>query len=423
MSQPTLCGSLTEVSRSNDASSGYPLVLCDPLCFIFLKYSQIPNKSLKSIFSDFYTCDPICSSKETLLKFVDKINSDKWVRPPKRRKDSKKNIGNKLRQDIDDILSTIMFIDERNVRSKLPVFVAADPDMLPSVKLTDGDLACVINKLSNIDTTLNTVKSEILAGMVSGFARASEHANDASVRNNQPAFFHRRHLQDVSATSQPTGPALQHPAVQFLRRNTTVNSNSRPLSTSGGDDLTSDDGLEDTNGMQVVVNNRKKHKISQVASYASAVSTNPPRQTDAPKPFSSKSTSNTARRKPLVGGSTSCSLKAATTLQIKKKVYRLGNIDSSYTCADVTEYITSLGVRVTSCFALPRRDNQPSNNTNYRICVFATDANKLFVKDNWYSGITLQEWVFKPKGTTDLENFVNRGSEGISNEMASASAI
>jgi len=67
------------------------------------------------------------------------------LRPPKRRKDSKDNVGNKLRQDVDDMLSTVTFIDENNVRPKLPTFVAADPDLLPSVKLTDGDLLCILN--------------------------------------------------------------------------------------------------------------------------------------------------------------------------------------------------------------------------------------------------------------------------------------
>jgi len=43
--------------------------------------------------------------------------------------------------------------------------------------------------------------------------------------------------------------------------------------------------------------------------------------------------------------------------------------------------------------------------------VFTTEAHKLFIKDNWYSGITLQEWFFKPKeagavktGTTEMWN-------------------
>ena len=49
---------------------------------------------------------------------------------------------------------------------------------------------------------------------------------------------------------------------------------------------------------------------------------------------------------------------------------------------------------------------------NYRICVFAADAHKLFIKDNWYSGITLQEWIFKPKesGAAAVNNEISNGN-------------
>jgi len=82
------------------------------------------------------------------------------------------------------ICCPVTFIDENNVRSKLPTFVAAGPNLLPSVKLTDEDLLCILNKLANIDLTLNSVISELLGGIVEGFGKMSDRLNTAV----QPSF-------------------------------------------------------------------------------------------------------------------------------------------------------------------------------------------------------------------------------------------
>ena len=397
--------------------SGQSLVLCEVLCFTFKKYNQIPFKTLKSILSEFYTGDQICNAKDTLIKFMDIVNPDKWVRPPKRRKDSKENVGYKLRQDVDDILNTITFVDENNIRSKLPLFVTADPDLLPTVKLTDGDLACVMNKLSNMELNLNSVKAELMDEIVSGFGNMLAQFKRMAERNVPTAErivstaernfpIHKgSHTRKKQFNSDYPELTLRNPAVDLLRREANAYPNGDQSSTSGGEDLTSDDALEEEQGdFQVVANSRKKRKLSPTITFAKIASgTGQPRQQEAPTHFAKSNVSTQPRRNPLVGGSTTCSLKASKTLQIKKKVYKLANIDASYTCTDVTNYITTLGVRVVSCFALPRQSNQPEDNTHYRICVFATDAHKLFQKDNWYSGITIQEWFFKPKVTGAIE--------------------
>jgi len=116
-------------------------------------------------------------------------------------------------------------------------------------------------------------------------------------------------------------------------------------------------------------------------------------------------------------------LKAASVLKIKKKVYKLGNIDAAYSCTDVTDYITTLGVRVTSCFVLPHRGTQPPDSINYRICEFVIDTHKLFIKDNWYPGIALQEWNFKPKITDGSDNKDGGGMNHYNKNMTSVPVI
>jgi len=144
------------------------------------------------------------------------------------------------------------------------------------------------------------------------------------------------------------------------------------------------------------------YSSSQVTSYAQAVTTVPQSLPDVPNPGSNNPAPDQSKKKPWVGGSTTCSLKAAS---ISMSFFlKLGNINPAYSCTNVTDYITTLEVSVTSCFALPRHGKQPPDNINYRICVFTTDAHKLFIKDNWHSGITLQDCNFKPKVTDGSDN-------------------
>ena len=47
------------------------------------------------------------------------------------------------------------------------------------------------------------------------------------------------------------------------------------------------------------------------------------------------------KRRTLVGESTNCAIQAATNLQLKKKVFKLGNIDDHYNEDDVKAYVES----------------------------------------------------------------------------------
>jgi len=181
---------------------------------------------LKIIVNEFYSGEQICRAKDTLMHYMEKVNHDKWTCPPRRRKDSKDNVGNKMRQDVDDMISTMTFADENNIREKLPIFVAADPDLLPSVKLTDGDLVCVMNKLCNIDQTLSAVRSELLDGMAAGFGRMSSRASGTAIPSVHSLQFQPRQRHPVgSGTNLSLRGTQPSPALQWLLRG-----NLKPLS-------------------------------------------------------------------------------------------------------------------------------------------------------------------------------------------------
>ena len=102
----------------------------------------------------------------------------------------------------------------------------------------------------------------------------------------------------------------------------------------------------------------------------------------------------------MIGASSSCPLKASKTLIVRKAVFHLGNIDCSYTVSDIEVYIRSLGVTILSCFELKHADKQPLDNKAFRICIAANGKQKLCDNSNWSVGVSLREWVHKPKDTT-----------------------
>src|ERR1043165_7887390 len=88
---------------------------------------------------------------------MESMQIDKFRKPSRRRKDSV----NKLPGEIEDIMSMLTFLDETKLLNKLPLFLSTDPDKMPSVKLTDGDLAVVLAKLSFMDQHIESLQKTV----------------------------------------------------------------------------------------------------------------------------------------------------------------------------------------------------------------------------------------------------------------------
>jgi len=114
------------------------------------KFTQQPVKIVKQTLIDFYDSESIHTAKQLLMQYVEALLLPNWTKPPTRRKDSKDHPGNKIRNDVDDIIGMFIVVDENKRLSSLPTFVAADPDLLPSTKLTEGDMQCVLQKISGL---------------------------------------------------------------------------------------------------------------------------------------------------------------------------------------------------------------------------------------------------------------------------------
>jgi len=113
------------------------------------------KKTLKQTLINFYSNEALQAAKEKLITTVDDLRLDNWTEPAKRRKDSRESVGNKIKLDAEDILDILTFLEENNAIDKLPLFVALDPDLIPSPALAEGDLQCVLGKIANLSDNVD----------------------------------------------------------------------------------------------------------------------------------------------------------------------------------------------------------------------------------------------------------------------------
>ena len=121
------------------------------------KYTRVPLKSLESVILDFYTSDDITIAKDLLTNEIDELHIEQWRKSIRVRKDSVTRTPN----EVDDILSAIAVLDEKLLTKNFPCFVSADPDHMPSMKLSDGNLSAVMTKLSKMEDVVTAVRQGV----------------------------------------------------------------------------------------------------------------------------------------------------------------------------------------------------------------------------------------------------------------------
>lgn len=95
-------------------------------------------------------------AKTALIDSIDKLDLGHWPKPARRR-NSNELAANKLKQDVDDIFNMLTYIDEQNLSNRLPQYVVANTDLIPSSNLTEGDMYTIMNKLTVLDLQLQTI--------------------------------------------------------------------------------------------------------------------------------------------------------------------------------------------------------------------------------------------------------------------------
>jgi hypothetical protein len=387
------------------------LVVSDLLCYSIKKFARVPIKPLKSVINDFYSADDICEAKDKLIEEVDQLNLDKWQRPARRRKDSITRTQN----EIDDIFNIIIMLDESLNIQRLPIFVSTDPDRMPSIKLSEGDLSCLLIKLNSIEMSVTALTEDVMK-LPTKLVSDNAHGKGRRVMFSAQGPQTGERVGGAAGADSAEGPGKNSSALSSNVLHQASKSTGSGLSSPTSSDA---EETSDNEGFSVVgLRKRKKRKQSvspngdstslQVgSSYSSKAAT--------PKATPARS-ANRVNSKPreIIGASSSSVLKASNTLIVKKAVYRLGNIDSSYAPNDVIEHVRSLGVRILTCFDLKQSSAQPDDNKAFRICIVAEDKQKLCDSDNWSVGVSLREWVHKPKKAAVLHDNMDVSNAGAS---------
>lgn len=380
-----------------DACVDKHLVVSELLCYLRCKHGKLSQTSLKGVIFDFYSASDISTAKEILVDIVDKLNIDKWPKPARR-----KCSDNKSRVELEDIVNVFSYLDENMLLDKLPALVAANVDNLPSSRIEEGDLRCILNKLNDMDKKLDNVDMSAvesfrveLASLKNGdFVQLRSNLDNvqtALTNNIQVLTSHSDMLNKKNTsvhhlvpppppavTNRPAGSSLWSDIVRTPRPSSKNLSNDE---TEIDSDCGAANNVRDAdNSYTVVVNDRSKRRRTA----SSATKTEPIK----------------TKPKTVIGSNNNCSLKAAKELK-KKKVFCVSNLAQDTSCDLLKSWIESCDIPV---ITINPAKTKFKDSASFCVCVAEADAIKFISDNTWGSDVIVREWVFKPKNTVTLNN-------------------
>jgi hypothetical protein len=392
---------------------------------------------LKSALIDFYEPGIISNAKKQLVLDVKNITlAEKPPNVPERRVGESRSIN-----EIDDMFVLVTFLDEKKLLNGLPIYVADNPDNMPSMRLYEGDLKILMSLLEKMSDKL-TSHGSAMAAIVSDLhdlqSKPVSSLNSANVHrpstyqgviNSSASIQSPRTVSDVRSDRSTVGnPDLGNTylagdhnnhtgvdkpipstswAVKVAAASTphhSRNQSSRPtLSTATDDDQSDNPFIEQQS---------RKHRRSNKRKLDSSVS---PTKTDQQR-LSKATDSAQHRRQPAVYGRSSnvgAGLAAANKL-VPKGVFCIDNIDVSFNVEDIVQYVSSQGITVMSCFEAKPRFRRSDNYTNdrkaFRLCINNDQRNKLLDSSRWPDSVVVSEWFFKSQQSTrtSRDNLVDK---------------
>ena len=397
------------------------LILCNPLCFLLCKYKKYSIKVLKSTLIEFYDAADITKAKKQLVEDIKNANfAEKLPYIPERRSGERHTVN-----EIDDIFVLIDFMDERKLLSSLPVYVAGNPDNMPSMRLYEGDfkvlislleklkdnvsshgsaIAAIVNDLHNLQakSTSSMYSANVLCpstnqGVINSTVNTLPlHAvmNDRTGNPNQGNYL-------VDNDNHSTG--VNKPSAKWadiVAASTPHHPHTRvdALSTATDDDDQSDNPF--------IEQHSRKFKRYAKRKMDSSLS---PSKTDQQQHQSTTADSVKRRghsRHAVYGCSSDGAGIAAANKLVKKAVYCIDNIDVSYNVEDIIHHVRRQGITVISCFEAKPRNRRSDNYTNqrkaFRLCINYDHRNKLLDSSRWPDSVVVSEWFFKSQQTSKM---------------------
>ena len=400
------------------------LSLSNLLCFLANKYGKLKSNDFKVVLSEFYSIEDIAEAKFLLLDDVkNAADTSTFEKLPHmaRRRDSV----NRLGKEVDDLFSLWVFVDENGLSNSLPTYVSDSPDRMPSLRLFEGDMLLLLNRLEKVEHTLNEHGS-VLATISTHVSHKQSTHTPFSMQVRPATQAAQASVSNQTSHAIATTPLHQAPSVSFSWALGGSESTSTPTGQSGQSGTTTVDvhsdqyaGCSESNDelpFTVVesARSRRKRRRQQIS---------PPQQQQQQHrqqqpQTNDKKDGNIKRpgRSLIVGKSIAATngkplskeIKAANEFY-KKAVFYIDNVDPSVTAEDLEEFVTTnLSVQVFSVFdAKPRK--YKNNNTNkskknteivagnaFRLCINNEHRDRLLNEDCWPAYVKVAEWVFKP---------------------------
>ena len=427
-------------------------VVSAPLCFLINKFGRLDNKLLKSLLSDYYSTVEIVAAKNQLIEDVRSLHfEDKIPRLSSHREGD----GHHSRE-VNDVFTIVIALDENQLISHMPKYVVDKPDMMPSARLSEGDLKCFMHMFEKLEEKFDLYREEVCT------ISRSVHSALSRYSAVQCDINKVSRLAGGRSTADPTVHVTDQSVVAHTNVNTVVQvaADDQPLMNwaaesqfvSTESETCDDDRDGDWSVMMSRKSKRRRTRSSQQRSgsgietsggvdefpplpsstpgrsavHAAVIRANQPtgnRYAAAATAESTLDKRNAPRRSgkkiPMMIGTksaTNVDYITAAKPYVSKAVYCVDNVSTSVGADIMQTFIEQHGVTVLSCHSVkPRRSRWqreagvfPKGRNTFRICIPREQSDKLLKPDIWPSHITVTPWVFTKNRTQTRETDVDR---------------
>jgi len=408
-----------------DMSTNRPLRLNSMLCFVMSRYNKLDLKYIRDITIGFYNADKVnAAKKQLLIDAKDKKLDSLLSRYPEPQGDGR------VSREVDDILSIVQQLDESTSVQYLPCYVTDNMDKVPSIKLDDGDMRLMINKLSTMEAMVQSLQSIVCS--LSAAMNAGNHSgnsrNDVTQwpslpqRSNvsTPTQCHQHRGIPPSDSDRPrstvdTYNGSKNGRTDDERSSVKTATSAISWAQSSDNGIPNDDGdtdVTDADGFTLYESQRDK-RLRRGSPSAGTVENNVENNVVTHSVEHERPPTSSTRKPLMVGRRSTAAFTTRdaaklTAAKPQKLVVCVDNVAPNLSETDLTEFVSSLGVRVLTCFKvkprLPVRLRVRTitvNHSTFRLCINKADQHLLLNSEVWPEDIVIKRYFFKNAGQTN----------------------
>ena len=406
------------------------ITLSDVLCFVRHKFDKVAVKQLKSVLMDFYSAEVLSEAKSLLLNDINDFNSLGLPHIPRRHEGE-----NRAAREVDDIVTIFTRLDELKQLDQLPRYVADGPDTMPSLRLYEGDLKGIMKMMQKLHGTvmeqgavLAAMTRELRSLQTCRVAPSTLQSSSIQLPDNLPAesgqYSKQNTMTSEGIPSQDIDGAWaavhsdQAPRGNSVPAWANIASSSPLIHSNRFAVLTSVDAEQSDDRISEQQFTTVKSRRPKRARNSTPTDSGLTQQEQKPKP---QAQPQIQRRAPLIVGKASGAIAgpklSAATKIYKKCVFCIDNVHPSCTVDDIKSFVTSLLVKVETCFEVkPRRrredgDEPITNRKAFRLCVREEFRDQLLKASLWPDSVSISDWFFKPSASRD--NNPDKGQDDV----------